>query len=492
MIARWLALLVCVVSPSIRQVEAFLTVSPTFRGCQTRLQVAFGASNLTQHPDVSFAASAEFTPQCRHTAVFINPNARSVTPKVIETARSVWGHDHVYVTANDEAAQDAIRQAVQQHSYALLVPVGGDGTLARLLELWRQAVVEQAAVVAHNQTQLSPEAALAKFPAVAYLPLGTGNGVGSVVGNPVRPRRRWGIIPRSSRSKRRVLYDTFCRLRDVGQTLADAAKYDKLPLEDFDNDRDWEYLPMPMIQVTSQPVGKVTTSLAENGCDCDRDGDLCFFAGVGFDSLMLNDFKEIKAWSVQTGVLKGFLGSVAGYCVALVVRTLPQSLQGKHRIHVEVTTPTTALWVDHRRGDVVRRMNKSQKTLFKGTTGIVAAGTSPFYGGGLRLFPFARMTEDMMHIRVGRIPPWQGVLQIPQIFAGTYRDTSPQNIGCVDFIGDDFTVIVEADTSTNNKDEGDKAGYPLQHSGEAVGHVTCFRLRVVKEPIRFVCLKEKP
>ena len=234
-------------------------------------------------------------------------------------------------------------------------------------------------------------------------------------------------------------------------------------------------------------------------------GDLCFFAGVGFDSLMLNDFKRIKAWSIRTGFLTRTLSSVAGYCVALIVRTLPQTVwQGRHNIHVQVTTPhvNSTLWVDHRRGDVVRPVPHA--LLYDGITGILAAGTSPFYGGGLRLFPFARLTMDQMHLRVGRIHPLTGFFNIPQIFAGTYRDKSDR-LGCLDFIGDDFQVQVEPASNVLDKKNNprpvqeDEArqkadttkGYPFQHSGESVGHVERFRLRVVKEPVRFICLRKK-
>ena len=74
---------------------------------------------------------------------------------------------------------------------------------------------------------------------------------------------------------------------------------------------------------------------------------------------MLNDFKQIKAWSVRTGVLTQLLSSVTGYCVALVVRTLPAAItEGKHNIHVELSTRTanTTLWVDHRRGDLLHAL----------------------------------------------------------------------------------------------------------------------------------------
>ena len=89
---------------------------------------------------------------------------------------------------------------------------------------------------------------------------------------------------------------------------------------------------------------------------------LCFFAGAGFDSLMLQDFQSIKKWAVRTKILTKALSSVSGYCVALVLKTLPKCVaQNEHNIEVTLTTrdPET-LWVDHRRGDVVQAVGPAK------------------------------------------------------------------------------------------------------------------------------------
>jgi hypothetical protein len=92
------------------------------------------------------------------------------------------------------------------------------------------------------------------------------------------------------------------------------------------------------------------------------------------------------------------------------------------------------------------------------------------------------MTLDKMHLRLGRIHPLVGFLNIPQIFAGSYRDKSDK-FGCIDFIGGDFQVQLLS--------KGNDTGFPFQHSGESVGHVEQFRLQVVKKPVKFVSFMEK-
>jgi hypothetical protein len=147
---------------------------------------------------------------------------------------------------------------------------------------------------------------------------------------------------------------------------------------------------------------------------------------------MLNDYKELQSWSKQTGILKSFLSSVKGYCVALVLKTLPAAiLKNRHNIQVKVTCPDpdNALWIDHRRGDFVQKV--TNQTLYEGKTGILAAGTAPFYGGGLRLFPFARMTLDKMHLRMGRIHPATGTSSILPVAA--IRTTTNDTTRCLIF-----------------------------------------------------------
>lgn len=384
----------------------------------------------------------EPTPEKRtKVAVLLNTNARAVSKDFVPIVESVVGPEHVFCTTTESEARSA---AATLSHYELIVPIGGDGTLSSMINF----ICDH--LLATKQAD-TIEDAMKRLPLIAYIPMGTGNGVGSSVGCHVSA----GFLPGARRRTKHHLRYVLEQIRNVACHLNEY----------------YEIVSIPMMEV-SVP----TQSDAQS-----PKGDLCFFAGVGFDSLMLNDFKAIKAWSTRTGILRRMLSSVAGYCVALVVRTLPQcAMYGKHNINVTVTThDRETLWVDHRRGDVVQTCNSTM--IYSGVTGILAAGTSPFYGGGLRLFPFARITTNKMHLRLGRIHPMTGFVNIPRIFAGSYRDKS-NRFGCLDFIGSDFDVKVQGT---------DRKGFPFQHSGESVGHVEHFRLSVVSNPVRFISLWPK-
>eukprot|EP00592_Proboscia_alata_P023737 CAMPEP_0194415118 /NCGR_PEP_ID=MMETSP0176-20130528/13862_1 /TAXON_ID=216777 /ORGANISM="Proboscia alata, Strain PI-D3" /LENGTH=516 /DNA_ID=CAMNT_0039219559 /DNA_START=115 /DNA_END=1665 /DNA_ORIENTATION=+ len=407
-------------------------------------------------------------------AILLNLNAKCVTPAVIQTAREMIGSEHVFVTRTEEESHVVTRRIVEL-GYGLVVPTGGDGTLCSVIN---SVVAARDALQSRDGSGGGDDGAGMPLPKFAFLPLGTGNGMGSLVGPQIRGRRRT-----------QKTLTLLTQLLSQQQRTATA-----LPT-----------IRVPMMEL-SAPNPEVNRKL-------------CFFAGAGFDSLMLNDFRALKGWSVRRNVLKGLLGGVAGYCVALLVRTLPRCLlRGHQRLTCRITVPKPTAggnddnddipetyWIDPRRGDMATPVTSSQappprdrasafpqpiqpdhNLLFEGTTGIIAAGTSPYYGGGLRLFPFARIfpahstssstkrlqkNRNTLHLRLGRIHPLTGLVNLFQIFRGTYRE---RNMKVLDFVGNDFHVELSDP-------------YPFQFSGEAVERpLSSFRFKAFDEAVEFV------
>jgi diacylglycerol kinase family enzyme len=386
-------------------------------------------------------------------SVLVNMNARSVTEATVTLAKQVFGNADVYVTRTEADAEAAAPFLVQSD---LVVPIGGDGTLTYCLNLMKQALEQQQQEVP-NQKNASRQQQL--LPDIAYIPLGTGNAVGSVA----------GCVRNQSRRQ--------SKLRATMQLIQQAAALNS-------DDDAYTILELPILEVQMTTQTNQTAST------------LCFFCGAGFDSLMLNDFRILQQWSSRRipGLLRQWLGSVAGYCVALVTRTLPAAAwRQRHQVYVKITSVSSAaamaannntnsvLWLDHRRGDVAQRIIGD--LVYEGQAGIVAASTVPYYGGRLRLFPFARVNTDRMHLRIGRIHPLTGFFNIPGIFSGSFRDMS-ERFGVLDFLGTDFNVQLRGI-------EIGEESYPFQHSGESVGEITSFRLKVADQPIRFVSFWDK-
>lgn len=394
-------------------------------------------------------------------AIVLNINARGVTPKVVKRVQQLLeetgsqkgtNFNRVYVTSTQEEAKLAALDIVERPP-VMVIPVGGDGTLTTLIQyLWD--------VLGDTSD----------FPMFGYIPRGTGNALGTVIGCSLprpsivsRIKQRFSQKNSQPAAHQRPLESTIQKLFDLSQTFEqeDSKAFENVDIVD-----------LPLLQVTTTTT---TTTTSNNQKSTASSSHLCFFAGVGFDSLMLQDYHDLQQWSTGT-IWKNRLKSVFGYCVTLVTRTLPKCIQRQaHLVHVTLTTPhpESTVWVDHRRGDVVRPVG-DHTLLYEGQAGIVAAATTPFYGGGLRLFPFARMTQNTMHLRIGRIHPWKGVVNIPDIFRGSYRDTT-DDFGCLDFLSTHFSLELQDD-------------YPVQHSGESIGHCQKVDFQVVPTPMRFVTL----
>ena len=323
-------------------------------------------------------------------------NARGVNGATVRAAREALGEAHVFATASLDEAEVAARVIVDR-GYGVVLAGGGDGTLASTVAFLRAAAGDLAAV-----------------PAIAALPLGTGNAVARYVGG--RGYRAW----RGPRGVRRCV----AALRD------DAA-----------------------------PRRTLDVPILETG-----GGDLCFIAGMGYDAFILDDYEKLVR-SVRGTPLARPLGSVFGYFVATALRTLPGYVGGRRAMRVRVSSPDAA-WVDGRRGDAAVRVRHADggDVLYEGAATIVAGGTTPFYGGGLRLFPFARSDPGgKLHLRVATMSPWRFVPNVLGVFAGHYRAPAE----AFDFLGDEFTVALL-----------DGKRYPFQQSGDAVGARNEFTLRV--------------
>jgi len=572
-----------------------LSSSAAGRSISTKLSAAATAAhqqeNTTNNNDNNNSGS---------TAIILNLNARSVSgssKELISLAASIVGEKHVYVTRTIEDALLAARMVVRQGRtcsgddetsdddderllpYSLVVPVGGDGTLSG----WIDGMVNEIMMLdtdTHdkhptddNNNQLKVHEAVGRLPTVGYIPMGTGNGLGYVIGCRMpkskgklvssaesdgddKKKKKWRDKLKSKLSLKRRKVEHAGRVMSSLKQIGDELQQQQGEPQQHHQQRnreegEYSVVEMPLMEVTHHSPDEQNITK----------GDLCFFAGSGFDSLMLEDFKQVKAWSKSPqrswtpSFVKDMLSSVTGYCVALVTKTLPQALLHQtHKISVKVTTTDEGtLWIDHRRGDFSelavdgggglsveeegmekegeeeldsnndgvttkkkKKKKKRQHLIYSGITGILAASTTPFYGGGMRLFPYARLFPNKLQLRIGRISPLTGFLRIPAIFEGSYRDKSDGDFGCLDFVGNDFEVEVSStryeeylkrkkeqkeskkkarwwrqkkrsdDDASDETSKSSPTGFPFQHSGESMGIKERFRVRVVKQPVRFI------
>lgn len=372
------------------------------------------------------AGEAVMPPVRNRVALLLNRNARGVNDKVQKKLREIVGTDDCFVCSSFDDADRAIREVLERGCYAAIACGGGDGTLTSILNL---VAKEHKA----GSYKVPP-------PALAVLRLGTGNALSPLLGagsDPVKNLR--DLVRRASTGGVAAVRSWPAKLLDLRFKPVEGSIVHETPpeLEDGIHDLD------------EDKVVIVDTAEAQQKHDT-----LAFFAGLGFDALMLKDYFWLRNKTDGSRFLRPWVHSPFGYVMALFMRTLPAAMRGKHLYNVRVINNSEeAFYVDPRRGDWCLPRKKGE-VLFEGKCGIVSIGAVPFYGGGFKLFPFAGIRGGFAHLRLSNVNPLGATLNMPKLWNGSYRNKNH----VWDFLVRD--VVIEVDRPV-----------PLQHSGDLVGEV---------------------
>lgn len=323
-------------------------------------------------------------------AVVLNCNAKQVTDKVIKRFRALVPNGDLFVSHSLDEAQTIARQIVQK-GYQTVLCGGGDGTLINTVNLVYRYIDEANEWRKQRNKNLTEPDALLAYPSFGLLKLGTGNGMANVVG---------------------------------------------------------------ATNQASEDVQKVLTGALDRYVDVDlieSEGQNFVFAGLGYDALVLNDYVTLKKWAEQYTLLRKLAGTAAWYLVAVVSRTVPKLITegGSQKIRV-INTGSRGYFMDQRRGDRAIPVEKGQ-VLFEGSAAFAGLGTSPYYGFGFCIYPFAGVIPQTFNLRVATIGPFEALLNLPSLWSGNFRGQS-----VLDFVLE--SVHIESDKPMN-----------FQHSGDAQG-----------------------
>jgi diacylglycerol kinase family enzyme len=320
--------------------------------------------------------------------VLVNAHARRVTQKFVKAAEALVGTRHVFYSQTlDDAARFA--STILERGYATVVCGGGDGTLLTTYNCLQRAANGR------------------PMPRLAFLNLGTGNGLQRVAG------------------AKRPVDD----LRTIAQGRA--PNHHNLSLID------WQ-------------------------------GQYFTFGGLGYDSLLLNDYNSLRR-RTNNPLMRPVFQSVLGYFTAVFARTLPKALM-QAPLHAQIISRQPSFRIDSRRGDLALELPAGSE-LYNGPISMVGFGTTPFFGYGLRMFPFAGMRPGMMQLRIASIPPLQALGALPRIWRGSYRNPN----GIFDFLVRDLEVQLSRP-------------YPFQISGDDQGLVQKIELKVAPHLLQLVDL----
>jgi diacylglycerol kinase family enzyme len=145
------------------------------------------------------------------------------------------------------------------------------------------------------------------------------------------------------------------------------------------------------------------------------------FAGVGVDAAILNDYNWLKQLLGSTSLARLTLG-VPGYGLAVALRSAPRQLLERRPSYCEIANTGRPCWRLDASGRRVGRPIEHGELLYAGPCMLAAAGTVPYYGFGLRAFPFALSRPGMMHLRVAtRIPVSAFLWHLRRVWDGSFR-----------------------------------------------------------------------
>jgi diacylglycerol kinase family enzyme len=198
------------------------------------------------------------------------------------------------------------------------------------------------------------------------------------------------------------------------------------------------------------------------------DGRRTPFAGVGIDAAVVNDYVWLKSRLAGTPLAKLGVG-MAGYGLAIALRSAPRAVLERRPTYCEVVNVGRTAWRLDPSGARSGPPIAHGELLYAGPCMLAAASTVPYYGLGLRAFPFAGGTPGSMQLRIATsigVPTL--LLNLHRIWSGGFAHE-----GLLDFHADRVALRFERPM-------------PLQVGGDAEGWRDELTFSMAANPVEIV------
>jgi diacylglycerol kinase family enzyme len=192
------------------------------------------------------------------------------------------------------------------------------------------------------------------------------------------------------------------------------------------------------------------------------------FAGVGIDAAVLNDYIWLKDRLQGTPLRRLGLG-MSGYGLAVALRSAPRALLQRRPSYCEIVNVGRPAWRLDGKGARIGRPIPHGELLYAGPCMLAAASTVPYYGLGLRAFPYTGSAHGMMQLRVATsigVPTL--LMSIPSIWSGAFAHE-----GLLDFHAERVALRFERPV-------------PLQVGGDAEGWRDSLTFGMAASPVEIV------
>lgn len=181
-------------------------------------------------------------------------------------------------------------------------------------------------------------------------------------------------------------------------------------------------------------------------------GDRLFhFGGIGVDSLVLNDYINLKN-KFSKGLMWKISNSLLGYLIATFGISVPKVVFHKFKANVRVVNTSDEPVYRPSPEGIEPLPVKKGDTLYEGPTLVVGAGTTSNYGFNLKAYPYASSKPGYMHLRIVNVSVPTILSHVPSVWKGVWQHPDDHN-----FLVKEFRV--EAEEELPLQLGGDPEGY---------------------------------
>ena len=195
-------------------------------------------------------------------------------------------------------------------------------------------------------------------------------------------------------------------------------------------------------------------------------GQLAPFAGIGLDAQILDDYARVNGLLDRLR-LRFLPEGLWRYGIAVATRSIPRFLFGQRAVVTAVNAGAPALRLGPD-GQPTGSPIPAGEVLYRGPVSLASASTIPFYGFGMRIFPFARAMPGRFQLRLADCGTFEILWHLQALFQGTYR--SPR---IRDFLCDRVTLFVDRPAA-------------LQVGGDLCGRSQTVHLALAPRPVQTV------
>lgn len=197
------------------------------------------------------------------------------------------------------------------------------------------------------------------------------------------------------------------------------------------------------------------------------EGLLTPFAGIGADAEVLADYIALNRRLRGTPLSSMGVG-LAGYSLAAITRSIPKQF-AKEMPFVRITNLGDDCQRVGKDGAPIGGPLRHGATIFEGKARIASCSTIPYYGFGLRMFPYADLRPDRMHLRVSTMGSLEFAQNIGALWNGSFHDPST----LFDYLVE--AVRIECAPETE-----------LQIGGDSKGKRASVEMHITPEPLRLM------